>query len=60
MDTPWAECWKRSLHNFLTTASPSVPEMKMTGAEIVTLVKNAAQSGFVMALPHRSEGERSE
>ncbi len=49
-DTPLGGMLEEVSAQLLDKGLSSVPDMKMTGAEIVTLVKNTAQSGFVMAL----------
>ena len=49
-DTPLGGMLEEVSTQLLDKGLSSVPDMKMTGAEIVSLVKNTARSGFVMAL----------
>ena len=49
-DTPLGGMLEEVCTQLLDKGLSSVPDMKFTGAEIVSLVKNTARSGFVMAL----------
>jgi len=50
MDTPLGGMLEEVSAQLLDNVLSVVPDKKVTGAEIVTLVKNAAQSGFVVAV----------
>jgi hypothetical protein len=50
LDTPLGGMLEEVSAQLLDKALSFVPDKKVSGAEIVTLLKNAAQSGFVMAL----------
>jgi hypothetical protein len=50
MDTPLGGMLEEVSAQLLENVLSVVPDKKVSGAEIVTLVKNAAQSGFVLAI----------
>jgi len=50
LDTPLGGMLEEVSAQLLEKALSFVPDKKVTGAEIVTLLKNAAQSGFVLGI----------